>query len=169
MRKSVVGALVVVVVAVVAIPVIASGKPAQGCDQAQENDGDVYDSTCDGSPSENGNGGGNATGKPCAGCVGAADNKNPNGQMPGPQDNNNGYECDGNNGIAKGNPAHSACEPYSGGRVTQDKKIQGKQVSSFTDRPEETFPLGSKILLGALLGSLLLAAFFKVVYRRARE
>lgn len=70
-----------------------------------------YDSTRDGSPSGNGNGDGNANGKPCAGCVGKADNKNPPGQQPGPQDNNNGYECDGNNGIAKTNPAHTGCQP----------------------------------------------------------
>ena len=31
--------------------------------------------------------------------------------MPGPQDHNNGYECDGNNGIAKTNPAHTGCKP----------------------------------------------------------
>src|SRR5207248_801748 len=69
----------------------------------------AYDSTRDGSASGNGNGDGNATGKPCAGCVGKADNKNPPGQQPGPQDHNNGYECDGNNGIAKTNPAHTGC------------------------------------------------------------
>jgi hypothetical protein len=68
-----------------------------------------YDSTRKGLPSENGNEGGNATCKPCAGCVGKADNKNPPGQQPGPQDHNNGYECDGNHGIAKTNPAHTGC------------------------------------------------------------
>jgi LPXTG-motif cell wall-anchored protein len=73
--------------------------------------GGVYCSTRDGSASGNGNGGGKATGKPCAGCVGKADNKNPQGQKPGPQDHNNGYECDGNNGIAKTNPAHTGCKP----------------------------------------------------------
>ena len=62
-------------------------------------------------PSQNGNGGGEATGKPCAGCVGSADNKNPKGQLPGGSDNNNGYECDGNNGIGKTNPAHTGCVP----------------------------------------------------------
>ena len=70
-----------------------------------------YCSTRDGSPSMNGNGGGKATGKPCAGCVGKADNKNPKGQMPGGSDHNNGYECDGNNGIGKSNPAHTGCQP----------------------------------------------------------
>jgi uncharacterized repeat protein (TIGR01451 family) len=70
-----------------------------------------YCSTRDGSPSLNGNGGGQATGKPCAGCVGKADNKNPQGQMPNGSDNNAGYECDRNNGIGKTNPAHTGCKP----------------------------------------------------------
>lgn len=52
-----------------------------------------------------------STGKPCAGCVGKADNKNPQGQFPNASDANNGYECDGNQGIAKGNPAHTSCVP----------------------------------------------------------
>ena len=71
----------------------------------------AYCSTRDGSPSQNGNGNGKATGKPCAGCVGKADNKNPKGQAPNGSDHNNGYECDGNHGIGKGNPAHTACKP----------------------------------------------------------
>jgi len=71
--------------------------------------GGPYCSTRDGSASANGNGAGVATGKPCAGCVGKADNKNPRGQMPGPADHNAGYECDTNHGIAKGNPAHTGC------------------------------------------------------------
>jgi LPXTG-motif cell wall-anchored protein len=69
----------------------------------------AYDSTRDGSPSLNGNGGGKATGKPCAGCVGKADNKNPPGQAPDGSDDNAGYECDRNNGIGKTNPAHTGC------------------------------------------------------------
>jgi len=71
-----------------------------------------YVSTRDGSPSLNGNGTGNATGKPCAGCVGKADNKNPPGQeQSNPMGTfpNNGYECDHNNGIGKSNPAHTGC------------------------------------------------------------
>ena len=69
-----------------------------------------YCSTRDGSPSQNGNGGGKATGKPCAGCVGKADNKRPQGQLPtAATDGNRGYECDDNKGIGKGNPAHTAC------------------------------------------------------------
>ncbi|WP_051399477.1 hypothetical protein [Haloechinothrix halophila] len=69
-----------------------------------------YDSTRDGSPSQNGNGDGKAKGKPCAGCVGKADNKNPPGQMPGGSDPNAGYECDTNNGVGKSNPAHTSCQ-----------------------------------------------------------
>lgn len=50
-------------------------------------------------------------GRPCAGCVGKADYKNPPGQMPnGAQDGNRGYECDNNQGIGKTNPAHTGCK-----------------------------------------------------------
>jgi hypothetical protein len=72
----------------------------------------IYCSTRDGSASLNGNGDGNAVGKPCAGCVGKADNKNPPGQEkqdPAGTFPNNGYECDTNNGIGKTNPAHTGC------------------------------------------------------------
>lgn len=71
-----------------------------------------YDSTRDGSPSLNGNGGGQAVGKPCAGCVGKADNKNPKGQLPGGSDHNKGYECDANHGIGRSNPAHTGCTSH---------------------------------------------------------
>jgi LPXTG-motif cell wall-anchored protein len=73
-----------------------------------------YDSTRDGSPSMNGNGNGTAVGKPCAGCVGKADNKNPPGQMSGGTDPNAGYECDSNHGVGRSNPAHTACQPSPG-------------------------------------------------------
>lgn len=46
-----------------------------------------------------------AQGKPAPGSVGNADNKTPNGQTV--DDKNHGYECDGNNGVGQGNPAHS--------------------------------------------------------------
>src|SRR3954469_17365267 len=68
-----------------------------------------YDSTRSGAPSLNGNGKGQATGKPCAGCVGNADDKNPKGQMPNGSDANAGYECDRNHGIGRTNPAHTGC------------------------------------------------------------
>jgi hypothetical protein len=72
-----------------------------GYDQEQ---GGAYDhDNCDGSQGLHGNGG---NGK-CAGCTGKADDKSPNGQYPG--DHNNGYECDHNSGVGKGNPAHSKC------------------------------------------------------------
>lgn len=75
--------------------------------------GGAYCSTRDGSPSLNGNGGGQAVGKPAAGSVGRADNKNPPGQMPNGSDLNAGYECDTNHGIGRSNPAHTSCIPTS--------------------------------------------------------
>ena len=70
-----------------------------------------YDPSGVGQPSGNGKGtGGN---RPCAGCVGNADDKNPPGQMPGGSDRNAGYECDRNQGIGKTNPAHSGCSEES--------------------------------------------------------
>src|SRR3954449_398945 len=89
-------------------------QPLSGADQNSggangQCPGGPYCSTRDGSASGNGNGGGQAVGKPCAGCVGKADNKNPKGQMPNGSDNNAGYECDRNHGIARTNPAHTGC------------------------------------------------------------
>jgi hypothetical protein len=96
-----------------------SGNPkeAQPQSNADHNSGGAngqcpsgpYCSTRDGSPSGNGNGNGKATGKPCAGCVGKADNKNPQGQKPNGTDHNAGYECDRNHGIGRTNPAHTGC------------------------------------------------------------
>ena len=71
---------------------------------AGKGSGGEYDSTCDGTVGRQGGGG---NGK-CAGCDGRADNKDPKGQSR--NDRNNGYECDNNGGIAKGNPAHSRCK-----------------------------------------------------------
>jgi hypothetical protein len=87
-------------------------RHAKVTDAGGANQSGPYDSTCDGSPSENGNGNGNARGKPCAGCVGNADDKNPPGQLPGGNDHNAGYECDRNEGIGNGNPAHSGCKNF---------------------------------------------------------
>jgi len=83
----------------------------------------AYDSTCNGTPALNGNSdSSNASsddkGKPCAGCVGNADFKNPPGQAPDGSDGNNGYECDGNNGIGKTNPAHTGCKPTAASVTT---------------------------------------------------
>ncbi len=104
----------------------ASAAPSEECSTSHHSDtghganqSGAYDSTCDGSASENGKGNGKATGKPCAGCVGNADDKNPPGQMPDGTDANAGYECDRNQGVGQGNPAHSGCTsdeyPPSGG------------------------------------------------------
>ena len=64
-----------------------------------------FDPNCEPAEAGNGNGDGNQSGQPCAGCVGNADGKNPPGQAS--DDANNGYECDGNSGIGKTNPAHT--------------------------------------------------------------
>ena len=95
-------------------------QPLSGADQNSGGangkcPGGPYCSTRDGSPSGNGNGNGKATGKPCAGCVGKADNKNPKGQYPNGSDHNAGYECDRNHGIGRTNPAHTGCQSGGGG------------------------------------------------------
>jgi hypothetical protein len=48
-------------------------------------------------------------GKPCDGCAGNADGKEPPGQSNRPSDSNKGHKCDGNKGVGKGNPAHTGC------------------------------------------------------------
>lgn len=120
------------------------GEPdeAQPESTADENDGGANAGTCaadpggpycstrDGSASENGKGDGEATGRPAAGTVGKADNKNPRGQLPGPDDDgDNGYECDGNQGIAQGNPAHTGCTDTA-------PEVEGDLTSPGTSSPE---------------------------------
>ncbi len=73
-----------------------------------------YDPYAVGPASANGNGVGHAYGRPCAGCVGAADAMNPPGQLPGGTDPNLGYECDANAGVGATNPAHSGCAGSGG-------------------------------------------------------
>lgn len=70
----------------------------------------VYDATGVQGPGP-GLGEGNAVGRPDDGAVGNADNKNPPGQLPGPEDANVGYECEAgpNYGVGQGNPAHTTC------------------------------------------------------------
>ena len=145
-----------------------SGGPAHGCDQATENDGDAYDSTCDGSPSQNGKGDGNASGKPCAGCVGAADNKNPKGQEPDGSDHNRGYECDENEGVGQSNPSHTGCIPYSNQALPkQNKKFDGSKVLDFRPELDTTGPTGAMLVVSTALLLLLVygGSFFA---RRAR-
>ena len=89
-------------------PVQTASPPATKgpltCPAYDDGDAGPYDhDNCDGTQGLHGNGG---NGK-CAGCTGKADDKWPGGQNVG--DHNNGYECDHNSGIGKGNPAHSRC------------------------------------------------------------
>lgn len=79
----------------------------------ESTEGDFHE-TCN--ETKNANGGvpadgrhGNGGNGKCAGCDGKADNKNPPGQSR--NDHNNGYECDHNGGVGKGNPPHSRCLP----------------------------------------------------------
>lgn len=128
-----------------------------------------YDSTRDGSPSGNGNGGGNAVGKPCAGCVGKADNKNPPGQFPDGSDPNAGYECDRNHGIGRTNPAHTGCQaappsepPPSSPPPTDEppgKQPPGKQPPGAQPPGEQPGQAGGlPVTGGSLTGALALAA-----------
>jgi hypothetical protein len=122
-----------------------SGDPSQPQPQsnADQNSGGAngkclggpYCSTRDGSASGNGNGTGKATGKPCAGCVGKADNKNPKGQYPNGSDHNAGYECDRNHGIGRTNPAHTGCTstPPPCDSTTQDCGNGGGGCDSTTE------------------------------------
>ncbi|MDQ3940341.1 MAG: hypothetical protein M3238_03210 [Actinomycetota bacterium] len=80
-------------------------NPNKGGGGGSNQSGD-YDSTCDQGAGDHGQGG--SSGK-CAGCTGKSDYKNPPGQYKG--DGNNGYECDHNKGVGKGNPPHSQCRP----------------------------------------------------------
>ncbi len=96
---------------------LATVAPAQAAGGANSGCG-AYCPTDVGSPSGNGNGNAakhaNPNGLPGAGTVGKADSKNPPGQAPDGSDRNNGYECDGNNGVGKTNPAHTGCDGGSG-------------------------------------------------------
>jgi hypothetical protein len=104
------------------------GANAGTCSETQRDH--AYCSTRDGSPSQNGVGDGKAKGKPCAGCVGKADNKNPKGQHPDGSDRNAGYECDRNQGIGKGNPAHTGC-------VTGEKPEKPEKPGEKPEKPGE--------------------------------
>ncbi len=82
----------------------AQAAPPADSGANQECPGHAY---CPNPGQPSGNGQGNAPHE--AGSKGKADAKNPPGQAPDGSDANNGYECDGNRGIAQGNPAHSGC------------------------------------------------------------
>ena len=81
-----------------------STKGPLECPDYSERDNGTYDhDSCDTTSGQHGSEG---NGK-CAGCTGKADDKSPGGQYR--NDNNNGYECDHNGGVGKGNPPHARC------------------------------------------------------------
>ncbi len=104
-----------------------SGPKAFNGNGGSADSGNQYASTCDRRASQNGKGGGSANGRPCQGCVGNADNKNPRGQAPNGGDSNKGYECDLNLGVGKGNPAHTSCSMPN----FQMEFVVGPVISSF--------------------------------------
>ena len=87
-------------------------------------------------------------GKPCDGCVGRADDKNPGGQLGGrgrlqsaaleSPFKNRGYECDDNPGVGDGNPAHTGCVTGGTNPPREDVLPPGK-TPDVTPR-EETPP-----------------------------
>ena len=125
-------------------------QPASNADFSGNgaNDHGAYDSTRDGSPSGNGNGDGAATGQPCAGCVGNADNKNPPGQAPDGSDDNNGYECDGNSGVGRTNPAHTGCDVASDTPSTPATPVTPVLSSSNTPADSTTTAARETAVLG---------------------
>lgn len=125
----------------------SSSTSTRGCNQTPygsggsgANTGGAYDDTCEPAPSGNGNGGGKATGKPAAGTVGKADEKNPPGQQPGPNDKNKGYECDGNKGIARTNPAHTGCATTNNPPPDDetDTQVEGETLTRVTPKTTTT-------------------------------
>jgi hypothetical protein len=114
------GALLAGAAAVVAFGIGGSAHADNGNSNGKgaNMDGPYSSQYQSGGPSANGNGNGKAVGRPEAGSVGNADDKNPPGQDPYNHpgtDGNAGYECDTNSGVAQGNPAHSTCNDYYGG------------------------------------------------------
>jgi len=110
------GALLAGTAAVLAFGI---GGAANAASDKGANAGGTYDSSGQFSgPSKNGGDNGLHKGRPAAGTVGNADDKNPPGQQPSGvagADGNKGYECDENSGVGKGNPAHSTCAQSYGG------------------------------------------------------
>jgi hypothetical protein len=87
-----------------------------------------YDPNGCGLPSGNGKSDNNNSNKPCAGCVGNADAKNPPGQYPNGGDPNAGYECDRNQGVGQTNPAHTGC---GGSPFFQLDFVSGTPITDF--------------------------------------
>lgn len=105
-RMSVRTAIAVVLAVVGMLALGGAWSSATASDHGANQEGPYDpDNVCEGDNQGNGN-------APCNGDVGNADDKNPPGQQPGGNDNNKGYECDGNKGVGNdgGNPAHSGCD-----------------------------------------------------------
>ncbi|HZC71035.1 MAG TPA: hypothetical protein VE442_10090 [Jatrophihabitans sp.] len=129
-----------------------------------------YDPTTTGASADNGNGGGRAVGKPCAGCVGNADAKNPPGQLPNGSDPNAGYECDRNHGVGQGNPAHTSCQVASSSDSPTASELAPVVAASSTFRvspamatdPPHHADAGTLSSTGARISLLTLAALVLV-------
>lgn len=76
-------------------------------------------------------------GKPCNGCAGNANGKDPPGQRNNPGDGNQGHSCDGNKGIGKGNPAHEGC--------TSQTTTPTTTTTTATTTPEVPVVLGETV------------------------
>jgi hypothetical protein len=128
-RVLTVGTLGAALAVVPAGAVAASPPPDDGGPGAGQgaNQSGPYDPNGVGQPSGNGKSEDNSGKRPCAGCVGNADAKNPPGQMPGGSDGNAGYECDRNQGVGKTNPAHSGCGAAPSAPPEQPPKQPPKQ------------------------------------------
>ena len=116
--------------AVVPAGAVAGNPPPEGGGPGAghgANQSGPYDPNGVGQPSGNGKSEDNNGKRPCAGCVGNADAKNPPGQMPGGSDGNAGYECDRNQGVGKTNPAHSGCGAGPSAPPEQPPKQPPKQ------------------------------------------
>jgi hypothetical protein len=79
-------------------------------------------------------------GKPCNGCAGNANGKEPPGQKNNPGDANHGHSCDGNKGIGKGNPAHEGC--------TSPTTTPTTTTTTATTTPEVPVVLGETLTRG---------------------
>ena len=112
------------------VKTVKATKGPTECPDYDQRDAGAYDhDNCDGTIGLHGNGG---NGK-CAGCTGKADDKAPGGQYPG--DHNNGYECDHNSGVGKGNPAHSKCAVESPSRPSRPSRRDSNPSRPDFNRP----------------------------------
>ena len=81
--------------------------------------------------------------QPCTGCVGEADHANPPGQMDVPPDANNGYDCDQNQGVGAGNPAHAACAAPSAPSAPEAPTAEAPEVVGVAALESSDAPLPS--------------------------